>query len=362
MKIALVDAIRFYGGGEKRVLRGAHEFQRRGHAVTVVGQPGAELGERCQESGIPYVPVAFGRYYAPATVFGLDRALDGLRPDTLVCYDERSLRVAAVASRFRRRAPLVFYYGLEGSFKNKPFNRVVVGPRVSRWIANAHAIGEELLSFGWIDRDRLRVIYDGVDPAPILQADPAGVRQELGAGPDDVVVLTVARLVPEKCHGLLLQALAGLDGRYPFQSWIAGEGPEAEALRAQVERLGLEGRVRLLGFRPDVPRLLRAADMLCHPSRREGAPNAVREAMVAGLPVVATAASGTPELMVEGETGLLSPVGDAGALSRNLARVLADGSLRRRMGEAGRERALREFSEDLCAERWLEVLSEAAGG
>jgi glycosyltransferase involved in cell wall biosynthesis len=360
VRIALINSIRFYGGGEKRVLRGAYEFIRRGHEVTVVGQPDGELGLRCKEEGVPFAPVRLGRYYSPSVALALAGELRKMGAEVAVPYEERSVRIAALASRMVRGfPPVVYYYGLEGSFKNKPYNRLLVGPRVARYIANAQAIGQELLSFGWVPRDRLRVIYDGVDPDPIRRADPSGVREELGAVPEDVVALTVARLAPEKGHGLLVDVVGRIAGAHPrLRVWIAGEGPEAERLRAQVERLGLQKQVRLLGFRADVPRLLRAADILCHPSRREGAPNAVREGMCAGLPVVAVAASGTPELVVQGETGLLSPVDDAGALQRNLETLLADAGLRQRMGEAGRQRALVEFSEDRCAERWLEVLAE----
>jgi glycosyltransferase involved in cell wall biosynthesis len=190
-----------------------------------------------------------------------------------------------------------------------------------------------------------------------LQADPRGVREQLGTQPGAVVCLTVARLVAGKGHELLLQAFARLASRFPeLDLWFAGDGPELEALRARAEGLGVAARVQFLGFRRDVPRLLRAADLLCHPSRKEGAPNSVREAMAAGLPVAAVAASGTPELMVEGETGFLSPVDDVPKLAANLERLVSSRELRARMGEAGRRRALAEFSENVCTERWLALL------
>ena len=333
--------------------------------MTVIGRPGGELMKRCAAAGIPAVPLRLRNYLRPTTILGLARELRRAQAEVVVAYDERSLRVAALATRLVRGKggacpPLVFYYGLEGSFKNTAYNRIVVTPRVSRVIANAHAIAEELLAFGWIPKERMRVIYDGVDPTPIQSADPSGVREELGVTPDDVVALVVARLVPDKGHAFLLDAVGRIaDPSARPVLWFAGQGGEEAHLREKVTALGLEGRVRLLGFRTDVPRLLRAVDMLIHPSRREGAPNAVREAMCAGLPVAAVAASGTPELMVEGETGYLSPIGDVEALRNNVERLVRDRGLRKRMGEAGLQRALSEFSEETCAERWLTVLQEA---
>ncbi len=363
MRIALVNFISFYGGGEKRVLVSAREFLRRGHPTTVVGRPDGELARRCPGASIPFAPLSPGRYWSPAAARSLATVLREVSADVAVCYDERAVRLGALAARAAGGPPVAYYYGLEGSFKDKPYNRLVVAPRIACVIANAAAIGGELVTAGLVPGERMRVIYDGVDPTPVLEADPTGAREELGAGPEDVVAITAARLVADKAHALLLDALADVAVREPrLKVWIAGEGPEEPALRARIAELGLEGRAFLLGFRPDVPRLLRAADLLCHPSRREGAPNAVREAMVAGLPVAATAASGTPELVVEGETGLLSPVDDRAALARNLERLAADAGLRARMGAAGRERALTLFSEDHCAEEWLKALGEVLSG
>lgn len=358
MRIILINSIRSYGGGEKRLLRNAEEFRRRGHDILVLARPGAELLRRCGEQGLATAEAPMRHYASPASVLALRREIGRFGADAALTYDERSVRTAALALRFSRPA-LVHYYGLEGAFKDKPFNRYVVAPRVDCFVSNAHAIEEELRSFGWIPDERLRVIYDGVDPAPIDQADPAGIREDLGIAPDQLLALVVARLVPEKGHAFLLEVLANAAPAHPeLRVCFVGEGPEADAIRRRIKELGLLEGVRLLGFRSDVPRLLRAADLLIHPSRREGAPNAVREAMAAGLPVVAVAASGTPELMVDGETGLLSAIGDAEGLRTNLERVFSDPDMRRRMGAAGRRRALSEFSEERCTDLWLDVLEE----
>jgi glycosyltransferase involved in cell wall biosynthesis len=359
MRIAFVNSIRSYGGGEARVLRSAAEFHKRGHAVSVLGRPDGALAVRCPQSGIPFRGVRFGHYAAPATLDSIARALREAQADVAVTYDLLALRATAVAARLAGgTAPrVVHYYGLEGAFKDRTYNRLFVLPRVARFVPNADALRRELVTFRGIDPSRVQVIYDGVDPEPILSADPAGVREALEAGPDDVVALVVARLAANKGHRFLLDALAGLAPKHPrLQVWVAGDGPERGAVEARIRELDLEKSVRLLGFRSDVPRLLRAADLLCHSSRREGVPNSAREAMVAGLPVVALAVSGVPELVLDGVTGLLSAEGDLEMLQANLERLVGDAALRQRMGEAGRQRALAEYSEDRCAELWLDLL------
>lgn len=367
MRIALLNPVRFYGGSEKRVVQAALEFRRRGHSPAVLAHPRGEAFQRLQALELPVSPFALGRRLSPGRILSTARAFAHHSTEVAICYTERALQHAALAADLvpflsggkQKRPAVVYYYSGTGVFRKSRFNRSFIAPRVARFVANARATYDELQAFGWFREKQLACLYDGVDPAPIDSASGAGVREELGCGPDDLAVMVSARLVALKGHDLLIDAVAELSEAYPHvHLWFAGDGPEKDRLTAKIDRAGLSRRVRLLGFRSDIPRLLHAADVLCHPSRKEGAPNAVLEAMVAGLPVVATAAYGTAELIMHGETGLLSPVDDRAALKANLATVLADADLRRRLGEAGRERALTEFSEKKSTDLWLELLAE----
>ncbi|MCG6496828.1 glycosyltransferase family 4 protein [Kitasatospora sp. A2-31] len=158
----------------------------------------------------------------------------------------------------------------------------------------------------------------------------------LGAGPDRPLVLAVGRLVPQKAFGLLLDAsreLAALDPQ-PLVL-LAGDGPEAPGLRERVTAEKLP--VRLLGYRTDVPDLLAAADVVVVSSRWEARSLVVQEAMLAGVPVVATSVGGIPELV--GDAAVLVPPGDAAAIGRAVRGLLADPARRDRLAEAGRQQA-----------------------
>lgn len=360
MRIAVLNSIRAYGGGEKWIIRATRGLRERGDEVTILCAPGSELEGRCRTGDIPTLPVPYPHDLSPVGVWRIAGALRSVRPDVVLACNERAGRLAAVAMRLPglRKVPLVYRNGLEASFKNKAHNRLIAGPRITCYVGNAEALRREFLGFGWIPAEKVHVIYNGVDPTPLDTADPTGVREKLGAGAGDVVVLTAARLVREKGHPVLLRALTGIAPELRPQVWLAGDGPEAEHLARMVEELGLGRWVQLLGFRTDIPRLMKAADVLCHPSRREGAPNGVLEAMVAGLPVVAADASGTSELVLHESTGLLSPPEDEAALRANLERVLTDPELRRELGGAGRERALQEFSEARSLDAWQKLLRE----
>ena len=194
---------------------------------------------------------------------------------------------------------------------------------------------------------RVTTVHYGLDEPP-----PAWGPNELDL-PDGPLVVAIARLVPQKGVDVAVRALAGLDATLV----VLGEGPE----RSRLEALAREQGVRLLlpGRVPDVAAVLRRADVLVHPARWEGFGLALLEAMHCSLPVVATRVSSIPEIVADGETGVLVPPDDPGSLHDALARVLGDAPLRARLGAAGRERALTEFSVERMARRTLAVYEEA---
>jgi glycosyltransferase involved in cell wall biosynthesis len=153
----------------------------------------------------------------------------------------------------------------------------------------------------------------------------------------------VARFSPQKDHFLLLRALAGLRG-LPWELCLVGGGEREEAVRREALRLGLGGRVRFFGERRDVPEILAGAHVFVLASRWEGLPLTVLEAMRAGLPVVAADVGGVREAVAHGETGLLFPRGDAGALRRCLELLIAGPAERARLGAAGYARWQKEFT------------------
>jgi glycosyltransferase involved in cell wall biosynthesis len=157
-----------------------------------------------------------------------------------------------------------------------------------------------------------------------------------------VELISVGRLRAPKDFITLARALARLE-RGSFRASLVGDGPDRSMIEAELEQLGLGDSVRLLGDRSDVPRLLAAADVFVCSSRSEGMPVSIIEAMAVGLPVVASAVGGVPELVDDQRTGLLVVPGAAAALADALARVIGDRTLREQMGRAGRKDALQRY-------------------
>jgi len=173
-------------------------------------------------------------------------------------------------------------------------------------------------------------------------------------------ILSVGRIVHQKGLDIALAALSGLKD-LEWEWRLAGVGPQLPALTKAVEERDLQNRVRFLGWL-DMGALRReyaSANLFLFPSRHEGMPNAVLEAMASGLPVIATRIAGNEELVAEGETGLLVPDESVDALREALKALLADGERRERMGEAARLRAERKFGWQTAVQKYARILEEA---
>jgi len=228
-------------------------------------------------------------------------------------------------------------------------------------LGNSQAVLDDLVAEG-APRDRLHLIRNGIDLSRFAAPAPrAAVRAAIGTAPDTLVFVCVANLIAYKGHADLLAALAAARGLPAWELWCAGRddgiGP---ALQAQAEAAGIAGRVRWLGPRGDVPDILAAADIGVLASHEEGFPNAVIEAMAAGLPVVATRTGGIPDAVDDGTTGLLVAPHDPVSLLSALAAVGADLVLRGAMGAAGRARATAEFNAQICAAAYARLYRSLA--
>jgi len=194
------------------------------------------------------------------------------------------------------------------------------------------------------------VVHNGIatDTVPLLS--PAPLRARWGIAEGEVIIGAVGSLVRRKRIADLIHVVAALvaGGGPPTRCVIVGEGPERERLASQAERCGLADKVIFTGFEPDAISYINAFDVFALPSEREGLPRVILEAMLMAKPVVASAVTGSSELVVDGVTGFLLPVGESGAWLDALRRLATDGVLRKQMGAAGRQRVMDAFSIDKC--------------
>lgn len=219
----------------------------------------------------------------------------------------------------------------------------------------------EAIAYG-VTPDRIATVHNPVPPACPDKLDGADIRAALDIPPGARLVGIVGRLDVDKGHLDTLRAFALLAPNHPdTYLLIVGVGPLAESLRDEARALGVSEQVRFTGWRNDVPALLGEMDVFVHPSRREPFGLAIAEACAAGLPVIAYAEGGVPEIIVHGETGWLAPPGDIAGLAEHIERVLATPTDARTMGAKAREHIERNFSPAEASRTLAAVLRRLAG-
>lgn len=191
-------------------------------------------------------------------------------------------------------------------------------------------------------RGKVEVLYLGIGDPPRVARERTAVRAELGVGEDEGLVVTASRLAPQKALPVMFEALSLT--RTPFVLALLGTGPQEQELRRLAAERGIADRVRWLGFRPDVADYVAAADVFCLSSVWEGVPLAAQEAILLGVPVVATAVGGMPELVEDAVTGRLVPPRDPAALAAALRQVLANETLRKTFADGARASLQERFS------------------
>lgn len=317
MKVLQAMAGAPHGGAEAFFVRLVSALARDGVQQCVAIRRDRARAAVLREAGVSPIQLPFGGMLDWRTRPGLRAAIGGFRPDVVLTWMNRATRFCP-SGRFVHAARLGGYYNLK-------YYR-----RCDHLVANTRGIADYLLREGW-PADRVHHLPNFVDP-------PSGAavsRASLGTPEDAPLLVALGRLHANKAFDVLLAALADLPRAY---LWLAGDGPEQAVLQAQARTLGIAERVRFLGWRDDAGELIQAADVFVCPSRHEPLGNVVIEAWAAGKPVVAAAAAGPRELIVDRVDGLLVPIDDAGALRQALDEAIAGQAMAAQLALAGQAR------------------------
>lgn len=352
MRVALSVAAGGWGGVPyvaELITRGLAD---RGHAVTVLGWPGSPLQRRLGAVAA-FQELRRGPDLDPRAIRRALRKLRECRAQLVLALMKKDVRITGPAARLCG-IPLIVRHANDQPLRPGPYHRLLYGWLPDHHVTNAEATRRTLLaSAPWLDPARVTVIRNGIDVS-----DYEVERAHLDTSPDAVRIGYIGAFERRKGLRDLAAAWPALAEAVP-DAWLVlvGGGDQEAELRS-----ALDGQPRVLwtGWRYDVPAVLRALDVLVLPSYVEGAPNIVQQAMAAGVPVVATAVSGTPELLTNEEQGLLVPPASPERLGQALARLASDELLRRRLGEAGRRRAAAEFSLDRMLDAYEQLFRQYA--
>jgi glycosyltransferase involved in cell wall biosynthesis len=358
----IVPGLDRIGGAERQAILLAKGLCRRGWRVSVVALSGAggDAAAGLIAAGAGFLTLRMRKGLAdPRGWIRFHRWLRRERPDVVHAH----LPHAAWLARWSRLgAPVrVELDTLHSSSTGTAGRRL--GYRWSGWLANrvtavSHAAAAAHLSARMATPGKILVLPNGVEVEEWRPDAPerSAVRRELGLE-DEFLWLAAGRLEPVKDYPTLLAAMAKVPE--PTRLLIAGSGPLKDELLGLSARLGLERRVRFLGFEPDLRRWMRTADGFVLSSRWEGLPMGLLEAAACSLPAVATDGAGTSEVLVDGQSGWLTQAGDSAALAEAMTRMMrTPPDERRAMGERARQLASERFSLETILDRWEALYRE----
>jgi len=334
------------GGAEEFFVRLAVAFGETGIDQRIVARPNVGRNERITAAGARLSELPFGGMLDMKTTAALAREIDEFAPDVVLAWMSRASRFSGMA--IRRSTAMPFLIGrLGGYYKLKNFGQC------DHLIGNTPDIVRYLVDNGW-PADRVHFVPNFVASTP----GTALSRAELDVPVDVPLLLAAGRLHPNKAFDILLQAMPETGDAHLM---IAGDGDEETALKAQAAALGIEDRVRFLGWRGDIPDLLATADMLVCPSRIEPLGNVVLEAWACGVPVVAAASEGPGWLINREQDGLLVAVEDHAGLADAIRRLNDDRALAANLAVAGRSRYDADFTQEAVVRQFLELFDRVRG-
>ncbi len=347
------------GGAEKAFVRIACGLQTRGwqvHAVSL--RDAGPLAKSLQDVGIPVTALQASGAAAVLALPRLTTLLRRLHPAIVLSFLHQANLVSRLAAWFAGTPCCVS--GIRVVDRRR---RVTIPERLTWRLSNLIVACSESVAFGHallcgIPTSRMAVVRNGVDVDALQRVQPLS-RGEMGLGPDDFVVLMAGRLVPQKSPQILLQAFKLLQQRPHMRRiclLIAGEGPERAALEELRTGLPDPTAVSFLGWRSDLPRLMKSADLFVLPSAWEGLPNVLLEAQAVGLPVAATAIDGSADLIQPGHTGLLFPPEDADAIAQIIAAQVTNFGTAQAMAANALQQLQTSGRWEMCIEKFANLL------
>lgn len=361
LRILHSEAATGFGGQEQYIFRMMCAMRECGHHMEAVCQPHAQLTERLRNEGFTVHTLYMdGPLNYIKGVIYLTKILTQGRFDVVNTHSRRDTLLVGMAARFAR-VPLI----VRTRHLAKKIGSLLSFTVVPKRVITASDFVRQLLIARGVKPAHVATVYPAVDfpdpmPAPVLRA-------QLGLSDTALIVGSVGVLRTEKGHAELIEAMAPIIGRHPDTHLVivGGGQPAQEFLQGLVEQKGLGDNVHLLGTRNDVPALLPDFDVFALATHIEASGTAFVEAGAVGVPVVGTRVGGVPEMMREGETGLLVPLFDIPALTQAIEQLLNAPDLRHRMGRAGRQycfeqdrftRQAMARNTQACYQRWLEEL------
>jgi glycosyltransferase involved in cell wall biosynthesis/ubiquinone/menaquinone biosynthesis C-methylase UbiE len=356
----LIDGGDNWGGAESNLLSVARCIDKERYNVEIGCLVDGRVARRFRYSGLPVTVIDMKNKWDIMAIARLIGLLKGKEIDVIHTSLYPSNTFGRIAAILARTPITVVWEQAMAQFFKTPRN-VWVDRILNKFtdaiIVPSQAVRQSIVEVEKIGETKIHVVYNCVEPSALHPAsNDLNKKLELGLRPEDRVLPYIANLGSHKGHKYFLPAIKEVVRRLPEVKFLfVGEGPLRKEIEKDIERLGLKKNVYLFGFRRDVDELLSIAEFYVHPTLTEALGVALLEAMTMGKAVVASKVDGIPEVVIEGETGLLVPPRDPEALSNAIVELLERPSRAKEMGQKGRERALNLFGAKRAARELEEI-------
>jgi glycosyltransferase involved in cell wall biosynthesis len=358
IRVLHVDTERGWRGGERQALWLARELARRGHGSMVAARTGEALFDRARAAALETIASSPRSELDVVAAWSLRRLIRARAIDIVHAHTAHAVALCALAT-LHTDAKLVVARRVDFRLRNNAGTRWKYG-RANAIVAVSEAVARVLVQSG-VERHRIAVVPDGVDVHRVVEPIARDTLEALGIRPAARLVVQVAQLVGHKDPLNFVAAMAHVNAAVPdAQGLLVGDGPLRGAVEVEIRRLGLEAVVRLAGYRTDADSILAAADVACLSSKEEGMGSVLLDALAFGRPIAATSAGGIPEIVADGESGLLAPPAQPDALGENIARLLTDRMLADRL-RTNALASVAAFSVERMTDRTMAVYERVLG-
>jgi len=366
MRILHVVGSLAVGGAEQLTARLLDGFKQLGHdvaAVSLFDTQNSHLERFLKQQEIPIHHLRKRIGFDPRALTGLGQVIRQFQPDIVHSHGYVLAYTLVVATLAGVPGQVHTIHNVAG-WDMPWWGRPILSLAALIGVAPVAVSAEVARTTRSANRIEALVIPNGI---PVESYRTAGRnrkawRTENGFDQDDLLVVSVARLSPQKHHSLLLRAFARLPQNQSTQLILVGDGPLKGALQREADALGIRGQVRFLGIREDVPDILAASDIFALSSDAEGNPLALMEAMAAGLPVVATAVGGVRELLTHGRDGFVVQPRNTDSLAAALSRLIGSPEQRQSMGRDAESKAIATFDIAHTIRSYIEVYEKLISG
>lgn len=336
-RLCFVNTNTSWGGGEKWHFDVAYRLHEQGGSVVVIAGARSPLAEKLKARGVPVREIAISNWSVinPFKIFTIKRIIKSLRPDIMLLNMPNDVKTFGLQARMLKVPRIIYRRGSAIPIRNTLFNRFVLKRVLSDILVNSEETRRTInqTTSRIFDERRIHVIYNGLK---FRLLDQMPEEQLFAKKPGEIVIGNLSRLSQEKAQYMLVEIAERLKSqKQPFKVIIGGEGEKRPYLETLIRDKGLENDVLMPGFIENIRGFMQSIDIFVHPSLWEGFGYVMAEASYFKRPVVAFRISGIPEVVKDGETGLLAKFMDLEGLYQKVLYLINHEQERKRMGEAG---------------------------